>query len=87
MKGFAISGVFLDVTGGVASIVQLIFQVLKDTTINFDTLKSNFGKIGLAIVTLMFNSIFISQWLVYEKVSTIKMNENEFVHDKEKQVS
>ncbi|KTB15694.1 Cystine transporter [Nakaseomyces glabratus] len=67
MQGFAISGVFLDMTGGIASIVQLIFQILKESEINLSILISNFGKIGLAMVTLIFNTIFISQWLLYEK--------------------
>ncbi|KAL3236219.1 cystinosin-like protein ERS1 [Nakaseomyces bracarensis] len=85
MKGFAISGVFLDITSGIASIIQLICQVLKDTNINLDVIVSNFGKVGLALVTLMFNFIFISQWLIYEKTS--KGNEHESLGNKEKQMT
>lgn len=85
MMGFAISGVFLDITGGVASITQLAFQILKDTNFNVVSLTSNFGKIGLGLLTLTFNVIFISQWLLYEKnPNKISKSENNHMHDMEK---
>lgn len=65
MKGFAIQSVILDITGGVASMLQLIWQLCEDEAFDYLAFIANFGKIGLAIVTLTFNFIFISQWLLY----------------------
>ncbi|CCC70044.1 hypothetical protein NCAS_0D04630 [Naumovozyma castellii] len=67
MVGFAIQGVFLDVTGGVASLGQLFYQLARDKDgLSLDILLTNFGKIGLGLVTLVFNFIFISQWFIYD---------------------
>ncbi|QLQ81294.1 hypothetical protein HG537_0F00550 [Torulaspora globosa] len=65
MKGFAIQSVMLDITGGVASLLQLVSQISKDQGFNATTLAANFGKIGLALVTLVFDFIYVSQWLIY----------------------
>lgn len=66
VKGFAIQGVALDVTGGIASLLQLLVQLSKDQGFTMTTFLVNFGKIGIALVTLIFNFIFISQWLMYK---------------------
>lgn len=66
MKGYAIQGVFLDTLGGVASLLQLIIQLQNDQGFNLMVFFTNFGKIGLGLVTLIFNFIFISQWMLYE---------------------
>lgn len=65
MNGFAIQSVFLDVTGGLAALSQLIYQLSEDKGFNYVSFTANFGKIGLALVTLIFNFTFISQWLLY----------------------
>lgn len=66
LKGFAIQSVLLDVTGGVASLSQLLWQISRDQGFSYMVFVANFGKIGLALVTLVFNFIFISQWLIYQ---------------------
>ncbi|CAI4056817.1 cystinosin-like protein ERS1 SKDI_03G1340 [Saccharomyces kudriavzevii IFO 1802] len=65
MDCFPIQGVFLDITGGFASLLQLIWQLSSDRGFSLDMFVTNFGKIGLSTVTLVFNFIFIMQWLVY----------------------
>lgn len=65
LKGFAIQSVLLDVTGGAASLLQLVLQISGEQAFDASTLAANFGKIGLALVTLLFNFIYISQWLIY----------------------
>ncbi|CAI4295174.1 BGP_1a_G0006040.mRNA.1.CDS.1 [Saccharomyces cerevisiae] len=65
MDCFPIQGVFLDVTGGIASLLQLIWQLSNDQGFSLDTFVTNFGKVGLSMVTLIFNFIFIMQWFVY----------------------
>lgn len=65
LKGFAIQSVMLDITGGVASLLQLASQISNDQGLNARTLAANFGKIGLALVTLVFDFIYVSQWLIY----------------------
>ncbi|CCD26602.1 cystinosin-like protein ERS1 NDAI_0I00330 [Naumovozyma dairenensis CBS 421] len=71
--GFSIDGVLLDTTGSIASLCQLFIQLNKiDSQTNGDTLSftgaimANFGKIGLSLVTLTFNFIFLSQWFIYK---------------------
>ncbi|EJS44483.1 ers1p [Saccharomyces arboricola H-6] len=65
MECFPIQGVFLDITGGIASLLQLIWQLSSDKGFSLEVFVTNFGKIGLSMVTLIFNFIFIMQWLVY----------------------
>lgn len=65
MDCFPIQGVFLDITGGVASLLQLIWQLSREQGFSLDIFITNFGKIGLSVVTLVFNVVFILQWLVY----------------------
>lgn len=77
MKGFAIQSVILDITGGVASLLQLVIQISNDQGINFATLVANFGKIGLALVTLVFNFTYISQWLIYRDSDQRESSSNE----------
>lgn len=72
MEGFAIQSVVLDVTGGIASLLQLLVQITNEHELNYMTIVSNFGKIGLALVTLTFNFIFISQWLLFRKSRNFK---------------
>lgn len=66
VKGFAIEGVLLDCIGGIASMLQLLLQLSRDGGFSIINFLTNFGKIGLALVTLVFNFIFISQWLIYK---------------------
>ncbi|QLL31103.1 hypothetical protein HG536_0A09200 [Torulaspora globosa] len=65
LKGFAIQSVMLDITGGVTSLLQLVSQISNDQGFSATTLAANFGKIGLALVTLVFDFIYVSQWLIY----------------------
>lgn len=65
LKGFSISGIFLDVIGGIASLLQLIIEINNDGDFSFIVFVTNFGKIGLGLVTLIFDFIFISQWSIY----------------------
>lgn len=69
VKGFSISGVMLDITGGVASVLQLLWQLgHAEDGFTWMVLVLNFGKIGLSMVTLTFCSVFIGQWLAYGDV-------------------
>ncbi|SCV01432.1 LAMI_0G11474g1_1 [Lachancea mirantina] len=66
MRDFPMLCVVLDVFGSICSIAQLIVklkQVGEPSIAAAAT--SNFGKIGIACVTLLFNFIYVSQWLVY----------------------
>lgn len=65
VEGFSIHGVALDVTGGVASLLQLFSQLGHEQGFSGSVLMANFGKIGISMVTLLFNSVFVSQWLIY----------------------
>ncbi|CAR27851.1 hypothetical protein ZYGR_0N03380 [Zygosaccharomyces rouxii] len=75
MKGFAIQGTMLDITGGMASLMQLIWQIANDKSFNTSVFMANFGKIGLAIVTIVFNFIFLSQWTVYGDGSVVTIKD------------
>lgn len=66
MKGFAIQSTILDVTGGLASLMQLVWLLSKEESFNYTVLVANFGKIGLAVVTILFNFVFVSQWFIFE---------------------
>lgn len=72
MKGFSIQSVALDITGGIASLLQLMVQISRDQGFSYMAIVANFGKIGLALVTLVFNFIFVSQWLVFRELPNIK---------------
>ena len=65
MDCFPIQGVFLDITGGIASLLQLIWQLSNDQGFSLSMFVTNFGKLGLSMVTLIFNFIFVMQWLAY----------------------
>lgn len=65
MQGFAIQGVALDIIGGIASLGQLACQLWKEPEFNLALFIVNFGKIGLAVVTLTFNNIFVWQWVKF----------------------
>lgn len=70
MRGFPIQSVMCDVLGGVCSMWQLAIQLSKEARgFTFVALIANFGKIGIAIVTLFFNFIYISQWIIYGEQS------------------
>lgn len=73
MKGFAIQSTMLDVIGGVSSLMQLIWQISKEQGFNSTVLVTNFGKIGLALVTILFNIVFLSQWFLYSTQSNAQM--------------
>lgn len=75
MKGFAIQGTILDITGGIASLLQLILQIANDKDFNTSVFMANFGKIGLAIVTILFNFIFLSQWITYGNKSIVTVKD------------
>ncbi|EDO14667.1 hypothetical protein Kpol_325p6 [Vanderwaltozyma polyspora DSM 70294] len=68
MKGFSIKGVLLDAVGGIASLLQLILELYYEDGFTFVIFITNFGKIGLGLVTLVFDFIFISQWSLYRKI-------------------
>ncbi|SCU92867.1 LAFA_0F13388g1_1 [Lachancea sp. 'fantastica'] len=66
MKGFPIQSVACDVLGSICSLSQLTLQIKRDNAIlTLSVAGANFGRIGIALVTLLFNFIYISQWLVY----------------------
>lgn len=65
VEGFSIQGVALDVTGGVASLLQLFLQLARQHGVSLEVFVANFGKIGIAVVTLVFNCVFVGQWLLY----------------------
>ncbi|CCK72066.1 uncharacterized protein KNAG_0I02810 [Huiozyma naganishii CBS 8797] len=65
LKGFALKAVVLDIIGGVASILQLVYQLGTAHGFHWSTFVSNFGKIGMALVTILFSSVFVAQWVVY----------------------
>lgn len=66
--GFSILTIFLDLTGGILSILQLfIDSYIMTGSLKFDILINNSGKLGLSFVTLFFDGCFIYQWLIYEK--------------------
>ncbi|KAM3165563.1 Cystine transporter [Lachancea thermotolerans] len=66
LRGFPIQSVVCDVMGSLCSLGQLVVQVARDRTpLTTAVLSANFGRIGIAAVTLFFNFIYISQWLVY----------------------
>lgn len=70
VKGFSITGVILDITGGIASLLQLLLQLSHENggKFNLMLIVLNFGKIGLSLVTLTFGFIFIIQAIVYGNV-------------------
>lgn len=65
VKGFSIPGVMLDITGGVASVLQLLLQLSRENGFSWMLIVLNFGKIGLSLVTMTFCSVFIVQWFIY----------------------
>lgn len=73
MKGFAIQSTVLDVTGGVSSLMQLVWQISKEQGFNTTVWVANFGKIGLALVTILFNIVFLLQWSLYSSQSNALM--------------
>ncbi|CCE64437.1 hypothetical protein TPHA_0H02330 [Tetrapisispora phaffii CBS 4417] len=75
MKGFSISGTFLDAIGGIASLLQLCLQLYNDEGFSVKLMVTNFGKIGLGIITLIFDFIFLTQWNLY-KESDIQTTKN-----------
>ncbi|CEP61108.1 cystinosin-like protein ERS1 LALA0_S02e06898g [Lachancea lanzarotensis] len=68
MKGFPIQSVGCDIVGSICSLSQLALQIQRDEAVlTLGVAGANFGRIGIALVTLLFNFIYISQWLVYRK--------------------
>lgn len=66
MNGFPIQSVVCDVVGSICSLAQLTVQIARDHgSLTMAAVDANFGRIGIAIVTLLFNFVYISQWLVY----------------------
>ncbi|AMD22542.1 HHL228Cp [Eremothecium sinecaudum] len=65
MKGFPMLSVMLDALGGIFSLVQLVLQLAKAPEFTMAVFIANFGKIGIGMVTLFFNFIYVSQWLLY----------------------
>ncbi|CDO96585.1 unnamed protein product [Kluyveromyces dobzhanskii CBS 2104] len=66
MAGFPIQSTCLDFLGSVSSLSQLALRLSSKpqglTLISFFT---NFGKIGIGLITLLFNIVYISQWIAY----------------------
>ncbi|SCU92167.1 LADA_0F14818g1_1 [Lachancea dasiensis] len=66
MNGFPIQSVACDILGSVCSLSQLSLQIARDEPVfNLEVVVANFGRIGIAMLTLFFNFVYISQWLVY----------------------
>lgn len=67
VKGFSITGVILDIIGGVAALLQLLLQLSRENGGNFTLMLIflNFGKIGLSLVAITFGFIFIIQAIIY----------------------
>lgn len=69
VMGFSIITIFMDLTGGILSILQLFIDAyLMTGSLSFSILFNNVGKLGLSFVTLFFDCCFIYQWLIYEKL-------------------
>lgn len=70
VKGFSITGVILDITGGIAALLQLLLQLCRENDGEFTLtlIILNFGKIGLSLVTITFGFIFITQAIIYSNV-------------------
>lgn len=66
MKGFSIQGSILDVMGSIFSLTQLALYLSEESEFNFIIFKSNFSKIGVGLVTLIFNLIYLLQWILYK---------------------
>ncbi|XP_074643521.1 uncharacterized protein LOC141900501 [Tubulanus polymorphus] len=79
-EGFAISGVFLDFSGSVLSLLQCTIDAYNSD--DWNLLFGNPGKLGLAVIGMCFNVVFITQCYLYKgqaprfrKNSTNKSNE------------
>ncbi|AAS52950.2 AER269Cp [Eremothecium gossypii ATCC 10895] len=63
--GFSMLSVSLDICGGVFSLAQLVLDLTEKSGISVTTVKANSGKLGIGLVSLLFNFVYISQWLLY----------------------
>ncbi|KAH3900740.1 cystinosin-like protein ERS1 SCDLUD_003745 [Saccharomycodes ludwigii] len=68
MIGFSKITILLDMLGGITSLLQLFLlslEKVKDSSI-MAVLGLNFGKIGISLITITFNSIFLLQFMRYK---------------------
>ncbi|AGO12607.1 AaceriAER269Cp [[Ashbya] aceris (nom. inval.)] len=63
--GFSMLSVTLDIFGGIFSLAQLVLDLTEKSGISVATVKANSGKLGIGLVSLLFNFVYISQWLLY----------------------
>lgn len=68
VKGFSTTGVCLDMTGGIASLLQFLLGISKQNDYHLDwhIIWLNIGKISLSLVTMGFCSVFLWQWSLYK---------------------
>ncbi len=64
-EGWSVWGIVLDLTGGVFSLFQLL--ILCWNADDMTPLTGDAGKLGLSIETLFFDTLFITQHLMYNK--------------------
>lgn len=66
MKGFPIQSTLIDILGSICSLGQLALRLAsRPEGLTIISLISNFSKIGIGLICLLFNFIFISQWISY----------------------
>ncbi|CAG99009.1 cystinosin-like protein ERS1 [Kluyveromyces lactis] len=66
MAGFPIQSTCIDVLGSVCSLSQLALRLAsKPQGLTLMSFFTNFGKIGIGLITLLFNIVYVSQWIVY----------------------
>lgn len=63
-KGWSIVNVMLDFTGGVLSIIQIILDSIISNT-GLSGIMGNLTKLALGVVTIIFDSIFLTQHYVW----------------------
>lgn len=66
MADFPIQSTCIDFLGSVCSLSQLILRLSsKPQGLSLMSFVTNFGKAGVGLVTLLFNIVYISQWVAY----------------------
>lgn len=72
--GFSIFTIFLDLSGSILSTFQLFLDSYIATgSLTWDVMVNNSGKLGLSVITFVFDACFIYQWLIYDKYGTDKI--------------
>ncbi|EGG04136.1 uncharacterized protein MELLADRAFT_49286 [Melampsora larici-populina 98AG31] len=79
--GWSILNILLDFLGGTLSLAQMILDAfLQD---DWSSLKSNPGKLGIALLSIGFDIIFILQHYVLYKTSNYEILENHLHHQQQ----